>query len=98
MTEISLSWSAGYRDVVVALATFTGGYFLYWFISNSSRLRTACDKAYSGERAQAMYILFQRVVGIVFLGIPAVLVTIILRSFRFRDFGLTTIDSISTLY
>ena len=98
MSEISLSWSAGYRDVVVALATFTGGYFLYWFVANSSRLQKACDRAYSGERAQAMYILFQRVVGIVFLGIPAVLVTIILRSFRFQDFGVTTIDSIATLY
>ena len=66
MNEISLSWSAAYRSVVVALATFTGGYFLYWFISNSSRLRQACDSRYSGERAQAMLILFQRVVGIVF--------------------------------
>jgi membrane protease YdiL (CAAX protease family) len=98
MTELSLSWSASYRDAVVALATFTGGYFLYWFISNSSRLRKACDTAYSGERAQAMYILYQRIVGIVFLGLPAALVTIILRSFRFRDLGLTTIDSPATLY
>jgi membrane protease YdiL (CAAX protease family) len=98
MNEFSLSWSTGYRSAVAALAAFTGGYFLYWFTANSSRLRRACDRRYSGERAQAMYILFQRVVGIVFLGIPAVLVTIVLPGFRFRNFGLTTIGSIATLY
>jgi membrane protease YdiL (CAAX protease family) len=98
MNQISLTWSSEYRDVVVALATFIGGYFLYWFIANSARLRRFCDKRYAGQRAQAMYILFQRVVGIVFLGIPAILVTIILPAFRFADFGIRVIDSLATLY
>ena len=98
MNQLSLAWSAQYRDVVVALATFTGGYFLYWFIANSARLRRFCDKRYAGERAQAMYILFQRIVGIVFLGIPVILVTIILPAFGFTDFGVRGIDSPATLF
>lgn len=94
----SLAWSSEYGVAVVALATFTGGYFLYWFIANSSGLRNCCDKRYSGERSQAMVILFQRCIGIIFLGLPAVLVTIFLLKFRFRDLGVTTIDSVATLY
>jgi membrane protease YdiL (CAAX protease family) len=98
MNQVSLSWNAAYGSVVVALATFTLGYFLYWFIANSSALRNFCHRRYQGQRAQAMYILFQRIVGIVFLGGPAVLLTIVLREFRFEDFGVTRIESISTLY
>lgn len=94
----SLAWSIDYRAAVAALATFTGGYFLYWFIANSAGLRNYCDKHYSGEKSQSMAILFQRCVGIVFLGLPAVLVTIFLLKFRFRDLGLTGIDSPATLY
>jgi membrane protease YdiL (CAAX protease family) len=94
----SLTWSNDYRAAVVALATFTGGYFLYWFIANSAGLRDYCDKRYSGEKSQAMFILFQRCVGIVFLGLPAVLVAIFLLQMRFRDLGLTGINSPATLY
>jgi membrane protease YdiL (CAAX protease family) len=98
MSQFSLSWNAAHRGVILALATFTGEYFLYWFIANSAGLRRFCDKRFEGERAQAMYILFQRIVGIVFLGIPAVLITIILPEFRLRSFGVIPIESIATLY
>jgi len=98
MTPFSLSWNAGYRGVVLALAVFISGYFLYWFVSNSARLRRFSEKRYGGERGQSMYILFQRAVGIVFLGLPAVVLTIALPEFGFKTFGITTIDSPAAVF
>ena len=98
MNTISLSWNDGYRGVVAALAGFIVGYFLYWFVSNSVPLKRYSEKRYRGERAQAMHVLFQRGVGIVFLGFPAAALTIALPEFGFKGFGVTAIDSPSTVY
>ena len=86
------------RGAVGALAAFTAGYFLYWFVANSSGLRRFWEKRASPEAAQASYILSQRGVGILFLGAPAVLVILLLPELRFRDFGLKAIDSPVPLY
>jgi membrane protease YdiL (CAAX protease family) len=98
VNRFSLSWNPEYRSAVVALATFTGAYFLYWFIANSVALRSFCDKRRQGERSQAMYILLQRGVGVLFLGIPAAAAAILLPQIRFSDLGLTAVDSVATLY
>jgi membrane protease YdiL (CAAX protease family) len=98
VNRFSLSWNPEYRSAVVALATFTGAYFLYWFIANSAGLSSFCAKRQRGEGAQAMYVLLQRGVGVLFFGIPAVVVTLLLPETRFSDLGMSAIDSVSTLY
>ena len=98
MNQVSLSWSPDAGSAVVGLATFTVAYFLYWFIANSSWLKRLCDKRFRQETAQAAYILAQRAVGILFLGVPVVVVTLLLPELRFGELGLKAIDSLVPLY
>ena len=91
-------WDSGFFPSVVTLSLFIVCYFSYWFISQSARLEAFCRRTFKGEDAQANYILLQRVVGIIFLGVvPVIALTAVLGE-SLGDYGIARPALIPTLY
>lgn len=94
----SFIWKPEYFDSVVVLSTFIVGYFLYWFLSNSSLLVSFCKKNFGGEKTQSVNILLQRLIGTVFLGILPVSVVLGILPENLSDFGIKPLKSIFVIY
>lgn len=63
---------------VFALAIFTIGYLLYYFIAHSTLLRRKMEYHLGVERTKVRWVLFQRLTGFIFLGmIPAMILPFI---------------------
>ncbi len=93
------AWKSEYLVPVVVLLTAGLGFVLYFFTSFSSRYRAALKKKYDQQKAEIIYVLSEKLSGVIFLGIlPAVAIAIILKV-NILEMGITTINhTISPLW
>ena len=93
-----LVWKPEYYESVVVLSTFMTGYCLYWFLANSSLIESFCKKHFGEEKAQSNFIISQRLIGTVFLGIFPMIIKLGILSGGLSDVGIKPIESIWTIY
>lgn len=74
--------------VALSLLVFAIGYLSYFFISHSKGIQKSLSRQFGEDRVSLLWIVFQRLVGVVCLGFfPGILVLILSLS-RFSDLGL----------
>ncbi len=70
----SFDWQSSQAEACVALANVSLGFIVYWFLSQSPRVKKYFERRYATEQALLYEVLFQRYCGFVFLGfVPALL-------------------------
>jgi len=84
-------------DAVVALANVTIGFIAYWFVSQSVVVENYFALRYPKQQ-QVYFVLFQRYVGFLFLGVLPSLVTFVVLPTSWADYGVKLPQNIETLY
>ncbi len=71
--NIDYSWQQGELEILMAIGLTTLGFITYWFISLSEAVKRTIKKKYSTEKTLIIWVLFQKQIGVLFLGIiPAI--------------------------
>jgi len=84
-------------DAVVALANVTIGFIAYWFVSQSVVIENYFALRYPKQQ-QVYFVLFQRYVGFLFLGVLPSVVTFVVLPTSWADYGVKLPQNIETLY
>jgi membrane protease YdiL (CAAX protease family) len=84
-------------DAVVALANVTIGFIAYWFVSQSVVVENYFALRYPKQQ-QVYFVLFQRYVGFLFLGVLPSVVTFVVLPTSWADYGVKLPQNIETLY
>ena len=71
-------WHSDYLESLMAIALFTIGYILYYFVAHSDKLLLGYKKKYGEERGLTQFIWMTRYFGSLSIGVvPAVIVLLI---------------------
>lgn len=84
-------------DAVIALANVTIGFITYWFLSQSVIIENYFALKYPKQQ-QVYFVLFQRYIGFVFLGVLPSFITFVFLPSTWADYGVKLPDKIETLY
>jgi len=86
-------------EAVLALASVTVGFIAYWFISQSAIMENYFSARYPNPDKQILYfVLFQRYMGVVFLGILPIIIMMIFAGKSWADYGVKIPESFETLW
>jgi len=95
--NISLAWKTEYFEVVIALATVTIGFIGYFFISQSKSLPDKFIKKFGKERTLILWVLFQRLSGVFWLGLIPIVITLTVLSSNLTKYGILIVNTSQTL-
>ena len=84
-------------DAIIALTNVTIGFITYWFLSQSIIVENYFALRYPKQQ-QVYFILFQRYIGFLFLGLLPSIVTFVFLPTSWADYGVKFPESIETLY
>ncbi|MBW8051175.1 MAG: CPBP family intramembrane metalloprotease [Cytophagales bacterium] len=91
-------WKSVYLEPIVAISTCIPGFTAYFFIANASLLLNLFEKEVGKENNLAGRVVFQRLTGMLFLGIIPAMIGLTLLSKTPFDFGIKAENSLPTLY
>ena len=91
-------WKFEYLELIVAISTCTLGFAAYFFIANASLLLNLFEKEVGKENNLVGWIVFQRLTGMLFLGIIPAMIGLTLLSKTPLDFGIKAENLLPTLY
>ncbi|MCX6297030.1 MAG: hypothetical protein NTX97_13415 [Bacteroidetes bacterium] len=75
MSNSFYEWKPEYLDSFVGITSVSIGFIIFWFIIVSSKIKSLFFSKYQEEKAWINYVVFQKIMGVLFLGIiPGVLV------------------------
>lgn len=75
--EQIMTWVPEYVGPVGAIAAFTVGFMVYYFVIQSPKMEARVRGSRSAEEGQIRWVLFQRIWGGAWLGIPALVVPLL---------------------
>lgn len=84
-------------EAVIALASVTIGFIAYWFLSQSVIVENYFARHYP-QHQQVYFVLFQRYVGFVLLGVLPTVAMFVFLPTSWADYGVKFPESIETLY
>lgn len=88
MDQHSFALTAGDWQVVFVLALVITGFIIFWFISESDNLKKSFFSRLPKEKASIRWVLFQKYIGFLFLGIIPLLLSVLFLPFSLQDYGL----------
>ena len=91
-------WKSEYLEPIVAISTCTIGFAAYFFIANASLLYNLFEKEVGKENNLAGWVVFQRLTGVLFLGIIPAMIGLTLFSKTPIEFGIKANNLLPTLY
>ncbi|MFC2118762.1 lysostaphin resistance A-like protein [Bacteroidota bacterium] len=91
-------WQASDIEPVLAIALTTIGFIIYWFLGLSDSIRAKFVKKYGEEKTRINFILFQKYIGVLFLGIVPTIIALIFLPYSFSEYGLNFKNLLPTLY
>lgn len=62
-------WDPQYSSVVIAIISVSLGFATYWFISISEKIKSQFFKSENGENSWVRYVFFQKMMGVLFMGV-----------------------------
>lgn len=87
MDQPSFSFSSNDWQVVFVLSLVTVGFILFWFISESAKLKDKVFLRLKEDKAKVNWVLFQKYTGVIFLGIIPLLLSLIFLPYSLSDYG-----------
>lgn len=88
MNQPSFALSGNDWQIVFALALVTVGFIIFWFLSESAKLKSKIFSRYGTEKAKVNWVLFQKYTGVIFLGVLPLLLSLIFLPYSLSDYGL----------
>jgi len=71
--QVDLSWKTGNLEILMAIGLTTVGFIAYWFLALVEKVKETFTKNYGKERALIYWVIYQKQIGVLFLGIlPAI--------------------------
>jgi membrane protease YdiL (CAAX protease family) len=84
-----LDWDDKALAPVLAIATVTIGFIIYYFVMSSSKLEQRFRQRYGEEEGQSRWIIFSRFWGGFWLGVPSVLLPVFFLNATPADYGMS---------
>jgi len=86
-------------EAVLALAGVTIGFIAYWFVSQSAIMENYFAARYPDTEKQNLYfVLFQRYMGVLFLGVLPAILMLACGGKSWTDYGVRMPENLETLY
>jgi membrane protease YdiL (CAAX protease family) len=83
-----IKWNAEDIDLVTAVSVTTIGFIIYWFISLSTSVRKKFNSKYGEQRTEILWVLFQKLTGVLFLGIFPAIICLVVLDYSLSDYGI----------
>lgn len=97
MNQPSFSFTGNDWQVVFVLALVTAGFILFWFISESPKLKEKVFHRFGEESAKVNWVLFQKYTGVIFLGLMPLLLSLIFLPYSLSGYGLGFQNTLTSL-
>lgn len=81
-------WKPEYLEPVVGIASATVGFIIYWFLALSPKIKAAYFAKHKVEDAWINYVVFQKMIGVLFCGIIPAVIVLYLLPYSLADYGL----------
>ncbi|CAN5494160.1 hypothetical protein BH10BAC1_BH10BAC1_06870 [soil metagenome] len=92
-------WKPEYLDSVVGIGSAAIGFVIYWFLALSPKIKALYFAKYQGEDAWIRFVFFQKMMGVIFLGIIPGGLALYLLPYSLAEYGMQLGDfSSSMLY
>lgn len=92
-------WKPEYTEPFLAILTASIGFATYWFISINIKIKNWYFKNYSSEIGQIRYVVFQKVIGFLFMGVIPGFIIVGYSDYSLHALGLNIDNFIeSTIY
>lgn len=82
------SWNPQYVAATLTILSVSIGFAVYWFLAMNEKLKSLFFKRYSSEKAWVTYVLFQKMMGVLFMGTIPCIVLISNSDYTLTDVGL----------
>lgn len=82
------SWNPQYVAATLTILSVSIGFAVYWFLAMNEKLKSLFFKRYSSEKAWVAYVLFQKMMGVLFMGTIPCIVLISNSDYTLTDVGL----------
>jgi membrane protease YdiL (CAAX protease family) len=76
-------------EIVLSLGLTTLGFIIYWFLAESKKVANYFTKGYSGEKVEIIRVVFQKIAGVVFLGLLPTIVCLLVLPYTLAEYGLS---------
>ena len=81
-------WDLADSESVLSMVLTTVCFSIYWFLTISSKIKTKFFTNHQGEKAWINYVLFQRLTGVLFLGIIPLMVVLTTTDYSAAELGI----------
>lgn len=88
MESTFYEWKPEYKGPVIAIISAAIGFACYWFIALSGKIRKLIFEKFSTEKAWITFVSFQKMTGVLFLGILPGLVLLANSDYTFSQLGM----------
>nr|WP_294904094.1 CPBP family intramembrane glutamic endopeptidase [uncultured Lacibacter sp.] len=85
---VNFAWDSVQTDSFVAITYTALGFAVYWFIATDQKLQTRFYNHQNADAAQINYAVFQKLTGVLFLGIIPAIYFFAVKQYSFADLGL----------
>ena len=92
------TWNSEHADVFLAIMSVTIGFISYWFLSLNPKIKVWFLKKYLNDRAYIIYVSFQRLIGVVFMGVIPGILLLSFTDYSLAELGLRTGNLKSSLF
>ncbi|MGD1892616.1 MAG: CPBP family intramembrane glutamic endopeptidase [Cyclobacteriaceae bacterium] len=87
-TEISFDWNPDHAQAVIAIFLLTVGFVTFWFLSESTKIHHRIKRTWTEPLSSVAQVVYQKFVGVIFLGIIPFLVALAFFPYNVTDYGL----------
>src|SRR4030042_2949924 len=95
---LKTEWIPDDLELITGISVTTVGFILYWFISLSESIRNSINRRYGKRNTEVIWILFQKLTGVLFLGILPGMICMSLLDYTLADYGINFYNLKSSLY
>ena len=81
-------WKPEYLDSVVGITSAAIGFVIYWFLALSPKIKSNFFAKHKQDDAWIRYVFFQKMMGVVFLGIIPGAIALYLLPYSLADYGM----------
>ncbi len=81
-------WKPEYLDSVVGITSAAVGFAIYWFLALSPKIKSSYFLKYKQDEAWIRYVFYQKMMGVVFLGIIPAIIALSFLPYSLADYGL----------
>lgn len=80
-------WKPEYSDVFITIISVSIGFATYWFLAMSEKIKAQFFKKYDPEKAWVRFVVFQKLIGALFMGVIPGIIVLSVSNYTLADLG-----------